>query len=176
MASLGRGSGQTLTSDVYDKLNANAKHAMARTFKRKSEEFSTDLDAFSFSIMVRGDMDSTKKQAIKTYLFSAFGSSTSACSLPRSNPGSNKNHSMFGSKCMHLPDDLDSEMLVLNTPIKIGMHSSCRQNIVEYMNEKGCFLQAASPKSLLCFDPNAAANIPIFGVWIDAIISCCKVT
>jgi len=92
-----------------------------------------------YSIVIRSpDLDDNKKETIKRFLVSAAGTSTTGCSLPKTVPGSMKKNTMFGNNCMHLPDDLrGEEMLVLDTPIKIGMHSSCRTKMVDYVNSAG---------------------------------------
>ena len=133
-----------------------------------------------YSIVIRSpDLDDNKKETIKRFLVSAAGTSTTGCSLPKTVPGSMKKNTMFGNNCMHLPDDLrGEEMLVLDTPIKIGMHSSCRTKMVDYVNSAGSnfFLKAASPKTGLCFDPSASANTPTYGPFVNAIVDCCEIT
>ena len=136
-----------------------------------------DCDAISVIISFPArTLTNEKKQAIEDF-FHVFGSDLSGCSLPHSAIGSTKASGLFGcggNMCQHLPECLQGqEMLVLNTPVKVGLHMSCKKNMNSELNSKGYYLSLSNGNNV-CFDAQAAYNTPPFGIMVEAIInSCC---
>ena len=133
-----------------------------------------DCDGISVIISTR-IMTEEKQQSIKDFLH-VFGSDLSGCSLPHGAVGASKASGLFGcsgNMCQHLPECLQGEeILVLNTPVKVGLHKSCKKKLVFELNSKGYYLSPSNCNDV-CFDVQAA-NIPPYGVMVDVIInSCC---
>ena len=118
------------------------------------------------------------KKEIKE-LFASFGTNmTFRCGLPHSAPGSAKDDGMFachGNKCKHLPAYLQGkEMLIIDAPLKIALHISCRTALIRSLKRKGVQLYASTGYTV-CFNASAAANKPSYFAMVDSIIESCFV-
>ena len=123
-------------------------------------------------------MTERRKQAIRDFLF-AFGTGlTFRCGLPQSAPGSTKKDSIFGcngNKCLHLPKILQGdEVLVIDTPLKVALHSSCKERLINSLDRKHVHLDPSKSPGL-CFNSQAASNKPPYPAMIDSIIESCFV-
>lgn len=139
-----------------------------------------DMDAYSIVITTTDKISDKMKTAIRGFLLpdgggvpgSSVNFPTRAIGLSKSKDG------MFGccgAQCQHLPQVLrGNEVLVIDTPVKIGLHKSCRDKLVDRLNRNGACVTAASEGSGVCFDPQAAAKKPTLSVLINAIIDSCN--
>ena len=138
---------------------------------------SSDFDAISVVITV-DRMTERRKQAIRNFLLSFGTDMTFRCGLPHSATGSTKKDSIFGcngNKCLHLPKYLQgNEMLVIDTPLKVALHSSCKTSLINSLNMKHIHL-TPSNSSGVCFNSQAASNKPSYPTMIDSIIESCFV-
>ena len=136
-----------------------------------------DCDAFSV-VITSNDLSPEKREHLANFLL-LFGTSWSTgCSIPSTATGSKKKDSIFGcngNKCQHLPRTLqEEEILVLDSPIKVALHKSCKQNLIKNLHDKGYYLSPAENPGL-CFNPRAASNLPPYPVMVTSIIESCKV-
>ena len=143
------------------------------------KSISIDCDAFSFVIIADVLNPETKKE-IEDFLF-IFGTPLSSISIPSQAIGAKKIDGIFGSTrsvgCQHLESKtigntlMKGETLVINSPVKIAVHYSCREKIIsclgKYPNQYP--MKIATNKDI-CFDPNMASNKPPYGVTVDAIL------
>jgi hypothetical protein len=169
-----RGAEETSTSKNTANLLDQCKTTIARKFSVAKDNIVVDCDAISIIISTR-IMTEEKQQAITDFMH-IFGSDLSGCSLPHRAVGASKASGLFGcsgNMCQHLPECLQGqEMLVLDTPVKVGLHMSCKKKLVFDLNSKGYYLSPSNSNDV-CFDVQVA-NKPPYGVMIDAIInSCC---
>jgi hypothetical protein len=146
-------------------------------FKVTPSVISSDFDAISVVITVY-KMTKRRKQAIRDFLLSFGTDMTFRCGLPHSAPGSTKKDSIFGcngNKCLHLPEYLQgNEVLVIDTPLKVALHSTCKTSLINSLNGKHIHL-IPSNSSGVCFNSQAASNKPPYPAMIDSIIECCFV-
>ena len=177
-ATFQRGADETLTGEVTAALLEQSKTVISRKLSVARGNIVVDCDAISVIISTpEQTMTSTKFDAMKDFLH-VFGSDLSGCSLPHQNAiGSSKASGLFGcggNMCQHLPECLQGqEMLVLDTPVKVGVHNSCKKRIESELNSKGYYLSPSNCTNV-CFDAQAAFNKPPYGIMVGAIInSCC---
>ena len=131
---------------------------IANKLNAKRNEINTDCDGISILLTV-SNLDDSKKQEIKSFL-SLFGTDLSfRCGLPQNVVGSSRKDGVFscagnsgGNKCQHLPNNLQgNEILVIDSPIKIACHKSCKEKIINCLRKAGFILSPSSQEGL-CFD------------------------
>ena len=170
-----RGANETSTSEITAAIIEQSKRIISQKLSVAKDNIAVDCDAISVIISTPArTMSNEKKEAIKDFLH-VFGSDMSGCSLPHhSAMGSSKASGLFGcggNLCQHLPECLQGqEMLVLDTPVKVGLHKSCKEKMNLELNSKGYYLSPSNSNNV-CFDAQAAFNIPPYGIMIEAIIN-----
>jgi len=172
------GADETSTGEITEALIEQSRKAISKRFSIPKANIAVDCDAISVIISFPArTLTNEKKQAIKDF-FRVFGSDLSGCSLPHSAIGSTKASGLFGcggNMCQHLPECLQGqEMLVLNTPVKVGLHMSCKKNMNSELNSKGYYLSLSNGNNV-CFDAQAAYNTPPYGIMVEAIINSCYI-
>ena len=135
-----------------------------------------DCDAFSVVISTN-HMTEVKEAAIADYLFT-FGTSHSLSpSAPRAVVGSRKPDDIFGcsgNKCQHLPTFLQGdEMLVLDSPVKIALHKSCKESLKNHLTRSGFPINESDTDGLF-FNTNQMARLPSYQEMVKAMIKCCE--
>ena len=153
------GADETSTGEITEALIEQSRKAISQRFFIPKANIAVDCDAISVIISFPArTLTNEKKQAIEDF-FHVFGSDLSGCSLPHSAIGSTKASGLFGcggNMCQHLPECLQGqEMLVLNTPVKVGLHMSCKKNMNSELNSKGYYLSLSNGNNV-CFDAQAA--------------------
>ena len=142
------------------------------------DDISMDLDAYS--VVVRAGDTVEAEQGLKKYLMTLGGDGLTRCSFPRNAIASNRKDGIFGcfhSGSKHVPLSLQgNSMLVIDTPVKIALHISCKEALVKCLEEMDFYFKAAGPSSGLCFDPSVCANKPLYSVLVEAIIASCKMS
>ena len=142
------------------------------------ESIFEDLDGLSVILTCEEPLTGDRRTALKDFLL-IFGRRALQCGLPSKGTGSKTREGMFGcfgNKSHHLPHLLSgNEVLVLDTPIKIALHSSCKQKLIKCLHDEGIHLFPASAASGVCFDSNAAASKPCYEKMVDAVIDSCTV-
>lgn len=166
------------SKQIWDSLTDMCKRSIGSKYNVCKDNILMDLDACSFVIST-DEMDTNKKSAIREFLL-LFGSPTfGRCSFPSMITGSKQKDSLFGcagNESQHLPHLLrGNEMLVLDAPVKIGLHTSSQPTLINALRAKGFYFSASSKNTGLCFEQYAAANKPPYSVIIDAIIDSCEV-
>ena len=142
-------------------------------------DISMELDAFSVLITTR---DTSKgKEWLRKYLVK-FGDEKglTRCSFPRKPDASNGEDGTvesFESGCqLSLPYLLHNQMMVVvDAPIKIALHVSCKEKLIHCLKEMGYLFSAAGVNSGLCFDPNLHPHKPPYWCMVEAIILSCQV-
>ena len=138
-----------------------------------------DLDAFSV-VVSTNDLNPQRKSMLRNYLLSFGGSSPSTCNFPQLPVASKTKDSMFGccgNKSQHLPELLQgNEMLVIDCPVKLALHSSCRDKLISQLSRRNYFYKAAEEGSGLCFHPRFASTKPPYSVLVDAVLDSCTVS
>ena len=66
-------------------------------------------------------------------------------------------------------------MLVIDTPLKIALHISCKEKLTEELLRRKIHLSPTQGEGGLCFISGRAANLPNYMDVIDAIIDSCHV-
>lgn len=134
-----------------------------------------DYDAFSLVIRHQGKLCNDAKKNLKTFLLQ-FGTQITKISLPFQAIGATKQNSLFGCQInhkglQHLSEFYNqSEVIVIETPIKMAIHKSCKESLVEFFK----FMEASNNHNI-CFDPTIASNKPYYESLVDAIIESCYV-
>ena len=173
------GANETSSQTIWDSLSDICKKSIRSKFLIDKKNISMDVDAYSFVISA-DKMTSDKKRTLREFLLSFGSTSFGRCSFPTWNTGSKSKDSLFGcagNESQHLPYILQgNEMLVIDVPVKIGLHISCQTSLIEYLKAKGFYYLPSSVKSGVCFNPYAAANKPPYDVLVDAIIESCEVS
>ena len=177
--SFSSGAPETSTPEIRHNLLDRCKKEILSKYNKKieNENISIDCDAISV-VITTPDMTTEKKKAIRDFLL-VFGSeSATSCGIPQSATGHGNLHSIFscyGEKCQHLPELLDDgeEMIVLDTPIKLGLHESCKKKLVNALRARDIHLSPATDRGI-CFSTDAAANKPPYAAMIDSIIESCQ--
>jgi len=148
-----RGSPETGSQDIFRQLCDWSMKKLNKTLNARKGSISVDLDAFSVVVSTR-NMEKGK-EALRRYLLSFGGSSPARCGFPLMTTGSRTKDSIFGcnpKSGQHLPEVLrGKEMLVLDTPVKIALHVSCKERLVNWLSGRGFYFEAASDKTGLCF-------------------------
>ena len=173
------GSQASSSKKIWESLVDSCKRSIASKFNINRENISMDLDAYSFVVSAE-KMNSERKGALKDFLLSFGSTSFGRCSFPTRSTGSKTKDSIFGctgNECQHLPHILRGhEMLVIDVPVKIALHTSCQTALIENLNAKGFYYLPSSKHTGVCFNPYSAANKPPYAVIVDAIIDSCEVT
>ena len=134
-----------------------------------------DYDAISILITCKGSLQEQTKGSLKTFLL-GFGCYESAIRVPHCGILCHGENSIFGcsrNKCQHTPPEIESsEVIVCDTPIKIAVHKSCKQRIIESLRKAHFPVFPASNRDI-CIDPKKTRNLPCYGLVIDAIINSC---
>lgn len=151
-----------------------------------------DCDAFSFLITVdtvdgNSELNTDQFNAIRGFL-SSFGTAITGISIPNGPALSKKRDSIFGSsqkqKCQHLysrhcADFMQSsESLVINDPVKIAVHHTCKNKIISYLkNHHPRFYLSPSTTRGICFSvtPSSPKNLPSYDHLIDGVLHSCFV-
>ena len=170
-----RGADETSTFNIGANLIHLSKKVVSQQLAVPKDSISVDCDAISVIISTR-TLTEEKRKAMKDF-FRVFGSDLSGCSLPHRAIGSSKCSGLFGcngNMCQHLPAFLQGrEMLVLDAPVKVGLHESCMKKVIYSLTTKGYYLFPSTCNGV-CFDAQAASNRPPYGIMIETIIdSCC---
>jgi hypothetical protein len=176
-----RGSEKTDNTENKNNILNSCISIIEDNFPNLSPEknINIDCDAFSF-VIIADNMNSEAKKNIKNFLHT-FGTTLSSISIPSQAVGANKIDSIFGSTrsvgCQHLESHIigkhlmSEEALVINSPIKIAVHHSCRKMIISHLCKyPNQYPMAIATSKDICFDPNMASNKPPYGVIVDAII------
>ena len=154
-----------------------SKKKIASQLHRKIKDISIDLDAYSL-VLTTKDMEKGVNW-LRKLLLSWCGVAVTKCSLPKTATASHRKNGIFGcfeDGSQHLPRFLQgSEMLVIDTPVKLALHMSCKTRLINWLHENGYHLTAASPKTGLCFDPSFASNTFPYALIVDAILASCEV-
>jgi hypothetical protein len=123
-------------------------------------------------------MTTDKVKTIEDFLYLFGTNMTFSCGLPNNVTGSNKEDSVFscnGSKSQHIRKTYQGqEMLVVDTPMKIALHKSCKENLIFNLREEGVFLTKCNSEGL-CFNTQASANKPTYSAIVKASIKSCYV-
>ena len=126
----------------------------------ENQEISVDCDAFSFIISYNNDTPQTRSAITRLLLH--FGSDWSSVTFPSITSAiqtdrTGNNNSLFGSQhskacledmqnALHL-----SEVLIINTPVKIALHKSCKEAVKRNIEEMGFAVSLTSSLGI-CFD------------------------
>lgn len=161
-----------LLDDCVKMISSNLVNA-------RDKEIPIDCDALSFVVVadaINEKYDQTQKQAIAKFLYH-FGTKWSAVSSSPIAMGAGKRSSVFGcsrNKCQHLTSSKigtlleSSEVQVITTPVKLAIHKSCKDKLVNHVCAAGYPIQMATNKDI-CFNPSS--NKPPYGVIVDAILN-----
>ena len=171
-----RGAVETSTCNIGANLVDLSKRIISRKLSVPKDSISIDCDAISVVISTR-TLTEVKRKVIKDF-FRVFGSDLSGCSLPDRAIGSSKRSGLFGcsgNMCQHLPESLQGrEMLVLDAPVKVGLHESCMKKVIYSLTSKGYYLFPSTCNGV-CFDAQARSNRPPYSIMIETIIDSCHV-
>jgi hypothetical protein len=137
----------------------------------------TDCDAISVLITCK-EITLSQKNSITQFL-KLFGTGlTFRVGIPHNATGSKKDDSIFSCDSgtgISLPAYLQGkEALVIDSPVKIAVHQSCRKRIKESLDEQQYYLQL-SPNKRVIFNARKCANNPPYCAMIKAIIESCYV-
>ena len=178
-----RGAEETSTAAVTKKLFQCALTSINQRLRRHCPgkgKISFDVDAWSVAIST-DDMTSLRRDRLRQFLLH-FGEGLGAgSSLPNRPIGPKiRRDGMFGCRgnhCQHLPTPLDGrEILVIDSPVKIAIHESCKDDlIVELKSDHQKYFSPSPDRSGICFNPYSAANKPDYQTLIDAIINTSRV-
>ena len=181
LVSLTRGTEEASSQNTTGKLLERAKKVIKSRLQKTCPGLGSilmDLDAFSIVISTN-EMTSHKRDAVRQFLLSFGKGTASGCNFPQMPIGKKRKDGMFGccgTECQHLPIPLQGkEMMVIDSPIKIALHDSCREDMISSLLEKRLYFHPASKSSGLCFNPQAAANKPNYKILVDAIVESCQV-
>ena len=144
----------------------------------KNQDIDVDCDAFSFIISYDEDTPH-KRSAIKRLLLH-FGTDWTSVTFPPiaaaiQTAKTGNQDSLFGSEhsksCVEgINDALHlSEVLIIDTPVKIALHASCKQAIKVNIEKMGFAVRLSSSFGI-CFDHQKSTNKPPYGRIIDAIL------
>lgn len=135
-----------------------------------------DCDAFSFILVFQQNYNSAQEKALLDF-FVFFGSFISEVSIPSSpvamkTKNSHRKDQIFGSEFVIdecLGDLLyESESLVISSPVKIAVHSSCEKKMRDQIDKLG-FHPTLSSTQGVCF--KSTHQSPTFGAIVNAILS-----
>ena len=100
--------------------------------------------------------------------------------LPHSHVASKKSDSIFSSSdsgSQHVRSSFVAELLcfgeslTLDVPVKVAIHPSCRDAVVEHFKKHPQpHYMTRSPSENLCFNPNMAASKPDYGTLVEALL------
>ena len=177
-----RGSHHNTDPVIRSGFHDKCLHTISKKFNEPEIQYiKTDCDAISVLITTTNLTDGMKKSLLS--FFYLFGSEiTLRCGLPLNVVGSSKKDGIFscasnrgGDKCQHLPPQLQGcEMIIIDTPIKIACHKSCKERIIKFVMKRGSVLLPSSQPGL-CFDSKKASNKPSFQLIVEAIVDSCYV-
>jgi hypothetical protein len=177
----GWGSNQTNTPEIQKQIHTECVETLAKKFRVNCDEIKTDVDAISV-LITSDDLTCDKKNAVRTFL-RLFGTEwTLRCGIPKSVPGSTRVDGIFScydddnKKCQHIPTYLQgNEMLVIDTPVKIALHKSCKTKLTNTLLERKIHLTPHEGEGGLCFIARRAANLPNYFDVVEAILESCFV-
>ena len=155
------GAEETSTTEIRQYLLEKCKHELSYKFGNKVDKESISIDCDAISVIITTpDMTEVKRDAIREFLL-MFGSESSLrCGIPQGATGHGKINSIFscyGKKCQHLPKILDGgeEMLVIDVPCKVALHSSCKEKVIEALRQRDFYLFPANDngnkETSICF-------------------------
>jgi hypothetical protein len=172
-----RGAEATNNLETGKTLHNKCLKFISSKFKVEPSAISSDFDAYSVVITV-SEMSDTRKQAMRDFLLSFGTEITLRCGLPHKATGSTKQDSIFGcsgNKCLHLPKGLQGkEVLVIDTPVKVALHISCKTSLINSLNASGTHL-TPSNSSGVCFNSQQASNKPSYVTMVESILNSCFV-
>ena len=176
---LERGSDSTDTSHNLQRVLSECSSVVSQLFGQ-DHEVDADYDALSFLVIADHPLSDSHKRAIRD-LFYCFGTRSSRVGFPYTHVASNKNDSIFGStgnKCQHIDSPTigkllleEGESLTLDVPVKVAIHPSCCQHLVEHFRKKEqpfYLTQSQSPN--ICVDPNKASSKPDYEQVVEALL------
>lgn len=142
-----------------------------------------DCDAFSFILSYKED-SAQKRIAVKR-LLKHFGSEWTAVTFPPAASAiqtakTGNQDSLFGSHhSKSCTNDIKSalhlgEVLIIDTPVKIALHSSCKEAVKNSISKLGYSVTLTSSHGL-CFNHAKSTNKPCYGQLIDVIFESCYV-
>ena len=115
-----RGSDETLTEEVFDKLAASTKQTLASQFHIEKDNIKMDLDAFSVIITAKRKTQQSQN-SMRNFLLHFCGRASGRCGFPKYATGSKKKDDILGCRgnaCQHLPSVLrGKEMLIIDRPV-----------------------------------------------------------
>jgi hypothetical protein len=146
-------------------------------------DISVDCDAFSFILSYKED--SAQKRIAMKQLLEHFGSEWTSVTFPRAASAiqtakTGNQDSLFGSQhSKSCTNDIKSalhlgEVLIIDTPVKIALHSSCKEAVKNSISKLGYSVTLTSSYGL-CFDHAKSTNKPCYGQIIDVIFESCYV-
>ena len=172
-----RGAEATNNRETGKTLHNKCLKFISSKFKVDRSAISSDFDAISV-VITASEMSGTRKQATRDFLLSFGTEITLRCGLPHKATGSTKQDSIFGcsgNKCLHLPKGLQGkEVLVIDTPVKVALHISCKTSLINSLNASGTYL-TPSNSSGVCFNSQQASNKPSYVTMVDSILDSCFV-
>lgn len=178
--SLTRG-GKAIESNLtlQKQLHEDCTNIMAQKFNSSQERISADCDAISIFIFISSEEVSDRTKNNLRDFFYLFGTTlTLECGLPQNTTGSSTKDSIFSCKDgtgASLPQAFQgNEMLIIDSPIKVALHSSCKGAVIKNLKKRKFYL-SPSEKWGLCFNPRAAAHKPLYSVMVETILDSCFV-
>ena len=192
-AHLNRGSHETNQDtyvDEYIQLCKNTIHSNLSTSNSSFLEDDIIVDCDGYSVIVSicpsipvpngtiPELPSQIKSRIGK-LFGIFGSQWGKVKLPSSAIATKVKGQRSGNDCMFggeqvklLGEDghhclFESEEVVIESPLKVAVHSSCSASIAERLNDLHFPIETSS-KPGICLNPNV--SVPSFGIMLDVIL------
>ena len=143
-----------------------------------SVDIKADCDAFSFVVSFDPHPSPQLIDSLKNFLC-CFGTELSQVTLP-AKPVSNKTYDsdrkdkIFGSDFVRssvLGNLLyQAEVQVVDSPVKISIHKSCRQPFKQALDGLGCPIDTTEHPGL-CFNKNSTSNLPCYRAIVDTLLS-----
>lgn len=182
-----RGSSELHTPTFFSNLLNKCVRTISKGLKIHDRDIiskiKADCDAFSILIIFDPDASCSAKESIQDILYH-FGTKWSVVSLPHT-PAATKTRNtktkdlLFGSEhvkschrsCASIGSNLyESEILVINTPVKIAVHESCRNKIKHALDRRGFPIDVSS-RDGLCFHPQSSSNMPPYETIVEILTS-----
>ena len=172
-----RGARETESQKIFEELSNMSKEKIASQLHLEKTDISMDLDAYSL-VLTTNDMKKGESW-MRKFLLSWCGVAPTKCSLPKTATASHRKDGIFGcfeDGSQHLPPFLQgNEMMVIDTPVKLALHVSCKTRLINWLHKRGVHLTAASPKTGLCFDSSLASNTFPYRLIVEAVLASCEV-
>ena len=154
------------------------KVIVADAFQVPKGNVFTDMDALSVVVSCPAPLTDRRRAALRKFML-VFGRRALGCGLPAKATGSKTRDGMFGcfgNESQHLPPTLSgSEVMVIDGPIKIALHRSCKERLISCLHEDGVYVSPASAKSGVCIDHQAVTSKPCYERLVGAVIKSCTV-